>query len=133
MKEFKDLKPEDISKLVGTVTISFRVKPETKLKLQLAAKKYNISFAKFCENLMENQLKGTKEEKKTEKNETGRPPEKHFFKTKQELVVFMKKEGINNIANNVYSLRKPQEHIGKRGTYIIEKLNHNNYMLKVKE
>lgn len=132
MKEFKDLKPEDISKLVGTVTISFRVKPETKLKLQLAAKKYNISFAKFCENLMENQLKETKGEKKTEKNES-KPPEKHFFKTKQELVEFMKKEGINNIANNVYTLRKPQEQIGKRGTYIIEKLNHNNYMLKIKE
>lgn len=132
MKEFKDLKPEDISKLVGTVTISFRVKPETKLKLQLAAKKYNTSFAKFCENLMENQLKETTEIKIKTEVKTD-PPEKHFFKTKQELVDFMKKEGINNIANNVYSLRKPQEQIGKRGTYIIEKLTHNNYMLKIKK
>ncbi len=52
---FKEIETvEELRNVIGNVTISFAISPETKYLLQLYAKKLNLGFSELCRQLLEN-------------------------------------------------------------------------------
>lgn len=114
------MKIEELRGVVGRVTISFAVNPETKYLLQLGAKKSKVTFSEFCRKVIEGNLPDIKEEKK----ETTKEKFISSVYGKSNLLQLLKKQGLQqSLSNHQFSQGEEVIKVGLKDYRITRKGN----------
>lgn len=126
------MKLNELREVVGRVTISFAVNPETKYLLQLGAKKAGVTFSEYCRQVIEGNLP-IKEEKEESKQTTEKPKENVIYCSyKQEFIDKMRSIGYQkNPESLVIKDGHPQVlQIGKGKEAKVTRLQRSEWMIE---
>lgn len=131
------MKINELREVVGRVTISFAVNPETKYLLQLGAKKAGVTFSEYCRQVIEGNIPEIKEEKE-EKEETDQttPKEKEtsiiYATTKRGLERELRKLGYSKgVEYLVIEKGHPKKvYVGEKKA-TISRISYFEYMIEV--